>query len=93
MGYYRARCKNEQRNSAPKETSAGRGTLGVSASVYLDTNAQSIVGVEMWLRDFNGSPKLQISAVGNGYDTRRSGDMLFDGTVEEFVDLLKRADS
>lgn len=89
MGYYRADCKNIQRNSARKETSAGKGTLGVSASVYLDTNAQDVVGIEMWLRDFDG-PKLQVSAVGNGYNVNRSGELLFDGSIEEFVELLKQ---
>ena len=89
MGYYRADCKNQQRNSARKETSAGKGTLGVSASAYLDTNAQDIVGIELWLRDFKGEPKLQVSAIGNGYNVSRSGEMLFDGSIDELVALLK----
>jgi len=89
MGYYMAGCKNQQRNSNTKRTSAGKGSLGVSAFVELDTNAQDIVGIEMWLRDFNG-PRLQVSVIGNGYNVRRSGEMLFDGSIEEFVELLKQ---
>lgn len=88
MGYYMAGCKNQQRNSDTKRTSAGKGTLGVSAFVELDTNAQDIVGVELWLRDFDG-PKLQVSAIGNGYNVSRSGELLFDGTIEEFVRALQ----
>lgn len=90
MGYYRADCKNVQRGSARKETSAGKGTLGVSASTYLDTNAQDVVGIELWLRDYKGEPLLQVSALGNGYNVSRHGEMLFDGSIEEFVGLLKR---
>ena len=88
MGYYVAKCKNIERNSNPKRTSAGRGSNGVTASVYLDTNAQDVVGIELWLRDFKGEPRLQVSAIGNGYNVRRSGEMLFDGTIEEFVELI-----
>ena len=89
MGYYRADCKNQQRDSARKMTSAGRGTLGVSASVYLDTQAQDIVGVELWLRDFGGKPRLQVCAIGNGCNVSRSGPMLFDGSIGEFVGMFK----
>ena len=89
MGYYMAGCKNQQRNSNTKRTSAGNGSLGVSAFVELDTNAKDIVGVEMWLREHKGVPMLQVSAIGNGYNVNRSGEMLFDGTIEEFVELLK----
>lgn len=91
MGYYRADCKNIQRNSARKETSAGKGTLGVTSSVYLDTNAQDVVGVEMWLRHYKDGPRLQVSAIGNGYNVSRSGELLFDGTIEEFVEVVKGA--
>ena len=89
MAYYRASVKNEQRDSARKETSAGKGTLGVSANVYLDTIAQPVIGIEMWLRDFDG-PRLQVNAIGNGYDVSRSGEMLFDGTIEDFIEVFKR---
>ena len=88
--YYTASIKNQARDSATKRTSAGRGSLGVSASAYLDTQAEPIVGVEMWLRDFSGEPKLQVSAIGNGHDVCRSGPMLFDGSIEEFVELLSK---
>ena len=88
MAYYNAKCKNLARDSEPKRTSAGHGTLGVSSSVYLDTNAQEFVGIEMWLRGFKGEPRLQVSAIGNGYDVSRSGPTLFDGTIEEFIELL-----
>ena len=89
MGYYTAKCKNIERNSNPKRTSAGRGSNGVSASVYLDTNSQDVVGIELWLRDFIGKgPRLQVSTIGNGYNVSRSGHTLFDGTIEEFVELL-----
>ena len=91
MGYYKADCKNIERNSARKTTSAGKGTNGVSARVYLDTNAVDNVGVELWLRDFLGNgPRLQVSVVGNGYNVRRDGGTLFDGTIEEFIEILGR---
>lgn len=88
MGYYIAGCKNQQRNNSTKRTSAGKGSLGVSAFVELDTNAKDVVGIELWLRDLNGEPKLQVEAIGNGYNVNRSGKMLFDGSIEEFVDLF-----
>ena len=89
MGYYMAKCKNVERNSSPKRTSAGRGSNGVSASVYLDTNAQDVVGVELWLRNFlDRGPRLRVSTIGNGCNVNRSGYTLFDGTIEEFVKLL-----
>lgn len=88
MGYYMAGCKNQQRNSNTKRTSAGKGSLGVSAFVELDTNAKDVVGIEMWLREYKGGPRLQVSAIGNGYNVSRSGETLFDGTIEEFVKLL-----
>ena len=91
MAYYTARIKNLQNMSKPKRTSAGRGTIGVNAEVYLDTHSISTVGIEMWLRDVDGEPKLQVSTIGNGYDVNRNGEMLFDGTIEEFVELLKYA--
>jgi len=89
MGYYTADCKNLERNSARKRTSAGRGTLGVSSRVYLDTQAMDIVGIDMWLRDFRGEPMLQVSSVDNGR-IGKGGEMLFDGSIEEFVELLRK---
>ena len=89
MGYYIARCKNIARDGNPKRTSAGRGTLGVSAAVELDTNAQDIVGIDMWWREYRGEPMLQVQAIGNGYNVNRSGETLFDGTIDEFVCKLK----
>ena len=69
--------------------SAGKHTLGVEASVYLDTNAREVVGVEMWLRDVGGEPMLQVHTIGNGHNMSRTGEWLFDGTTEEFVGLFK----
>ena len=54
MAYYTATCKNVQRDSAAKRTSAGKGSLGVSASVYNDTCAQDIVGIEEFASMFDG---------------------------------------
>lgn len=90
MAYFTATCKNEQRDSAAKRTSAGKGSLGVSASVYTDTCAQDIVGIELWLRDCKGETQLRVSAIGNGYNVNRSGALLFDGSIEEFASLFDR---
>lgn len=90
MAYYTAECKNVERNSNPKRTSAGRGTIGVSTKIYLDTAAQDVVGIELWLRECMGETKLQVSEIGNGYNTNRSGKMLFDGSIEEFIEAVKK---
>ena len=90
MAYYTATCKNVQRDSATKRTSAGKGSLGVSASVYNDTCAQDIVGIELWLRDYKGETRLEVRALGNGYNVNRNGVLLFDGSIEEFASMFDR---